>query len=110
LVVNPDTCCQIICFESLQHLVGSTARVSLRQLLMKSETVRYCKPTRLLGSISSTYLQAAFTPVAPQSVGTQSSRQYLFMLLGSMRVKAVRIMLMKLNKKVVYIKLNAFKL
>ncbi len=50
-----------------------------------------------MGSISSTYLQAAFTPVAPQSVRTQSSRQYLFTILGSARVKAVRRTLMKLS-------------
>jgi hypothetical protein len=44
-----------------------------------------------------TYLCAAFTPVAPQSVRTQSSCQYLFTLLGSTSVKAVRRMLMKLS-------------
>jgi len=52
-----------------------------------------------LGSISSTYLRAAFTPVAPQSVRTQSSCQYLFTLLKSARVKAVRRMLMKLSPR-----------
>jgi len=51
----------------------------------------------LPGSISSTYLRAAFTPLAPQSVWTQSSRQYLFMLLGSARVKTVHRALMKLS-------------
>jgi len=50
-----------------------------------------------LGSISSTHLRAAFAAVAPQSVRTQSSCQYLFTLLGSTRVKAVRGMLMKLS-------------
>jgi len=49
------------------------------------------------GWISSTYLRAAFTPVAPQCVRTQSSRQYLFMLLGSAHVKAVHRTLMKLS-------------
>jgi len=51
----------------------------------------------LLVSISSTYLRAAFMPVAPQSVRTQSSCQYLFTLLGSTRVKDVRRTLMKLS-------------
>jgi hypothetical protein len=36
-------------------------------------------------------------PVALQSIRTQSSRQYLFTLLGSTRVKAVRRMLVKLS-------------
>ncbi len=40
------------------------------------------------GSISSTNLQAAFTPVAPKSVEIQPSCQYLFTLLGSMGAKA----------------------
>jgi len=48
-------------------------------------------------SISSTYLHEAFTPVAPQSVRTQSSCQYLFTLLGSMLVKAVSTTLVKLS-------------
>ncbi len=48
-------------------------------------------------SISSTFLRTAFTPVAPKSVKVQSSRQYLFTLLGSTSVKVVRRMLMKLN-------------
>ncbi len=47
--------------------------------------------------ISSTYLHEAFTPVAPQSIRTQSSCQYLFMLLGSTSVKAVHRTLMKLS-------------
>ncbi len=42
-------------------------------------------------------LRTAFTPVVPQSVSTQSNCQYLFMVLGSMRVKAVRRTLMKLS-------------
>ncbi len=42
-------------------------------------------------------LHTAFTPIAPQSVRTQSSCQYLFMLSGSMSVKAVRRTLMKLS-------------
>ncbi len=37
-----------------------------------------------------------FTPIAPQSVETQSSGQYLFTILGSTRVKAVHRTLMKL--------------
>jgi len=48
-------------------------------------------------SISSTYLRTAFTPVAPQSVRTQSSRQYLFTLLGYMQLKAVHRTLMILS-------------
>jgi len=40
-------------------------------------------------------LRTAFAPVVPQSVRTQSSRQYLFMLLGPTSVKAVRRTLMK---------------
>jgi len=40
-------------------------------------------------------LCTAFTPVVPQSVRTQSSRQYLFTLLGPTSVKAVRRTLMK---------------
>ena len=43
------------------------------------------------------YLCAAFTPVAPQSVRTQSSCQYLFTILRSTSVKPVRRMLMKLS-------------
>jgi len=39
--------------------------------------------------------RTAFMPVAPQSVRTQSSRQYLFMLSGPTSVKVVRKMLMK---------------
>ncbi len=42
-------------------------------------------------------LRAAFTLVAPQCIRTQSSYQYLFTLLGSTFVKAVRRMLMKLS-------------
>jgi len=42
----------------------------------------------------------AFTPVVPQSVRTQSSRQYLFTLLGPTSVKAVRRTLMKLSPDV----------
>ncbi len=52
------------------------------------------------GPISSTYLQAAFTPVAPKSVRIKSSCQYLFTLLGSLCVKAVRRTLMKLTPDV----------
>ncbi len=51
----------------------------------------------ILGSISSTYLHAAFTPIAPQSVRSQSSCRYLFTLLESTRVKALLKMLMKLS-------------
>jgi hypothetical protein len=40
-------------------------------------------------------LPTAFTPVAPQSVRTHSSRQYLFTLLGPTSVKAVSRTLMK---------------
>jgi hypothetical protein len=62
----------------------------------------YCYHTTLIfliwgRFISSTYLSSAFTPVAPQSVRTQSSCQYLFTLLGSTRVKAVCRTLMKLS-------------
>jgi len=42
-------------------------------------------------------LHTAFTPVATQSVRTQSSCQYLFMLLGATRVIAVRRTMMKLT-------------
>jgi hypothetical protein len=42
-------------------------------------------------------LRTAFTPLVPQSVRTQSSRQYLFTLLGPTTVKAVRRTLMKLT-------------
>jgi len=42
-------------------------------------------------------LHTAFTPVAPQSVRAQSSCQYIFMLLGATRVKAVSRTLMKLT-------------
>ncbi len=42
-------------------------------------------------------LCTAFTPVVPQSVRTQSSCQYLFMLLGPTSVEAVRRTLMKLT-------------
>ncbi len=49
------------------------------------------------GSISSTYLLEAFTPVGPQSVRTRSSCHYLFTLLESTRVKAVEWTWMKLS-------------
>jgi len=42
-------------------------------------------------------LHTAFTTVAPQSIRTQSICQYLFTLLGSTCVKAVRRTLMKLR-------------
>ena len=51
-------------------------------------------------SISSTYLHTAFTLLDPQSIRTQSSFQYLFTLLGSMCVKAVRRTLIKLSPSV----------
>ncbi len=51
----------------------------------------------ILGSISPTYLRRAFTPVAPKSVRTQSSCQYLFTLLGSTSIKSVHRTLMKLT-------------
>jgi len=50
-----------------------------------------------MGYISPTNLHAAFTCLAPKSIRIQSSRQYLFMLLGSTRAKAVGKMLMKLT-------------
>ncbi len=56
-----------------------------------------------LGSISPTYLRAAFTPVAPKSVRIQSSCQCLFTLLGSTSVKAVCGILMKLSPGVNFI-------
>jgi hypothetical protein len=51
-------------------------------------------------------LRTAFTPVVPQSVRTQSSCQYLFMLLGPTSLKAVRRTLMKLTPDVQ--KVNSF--
>jgi len=68
-----------------------------KTILAKSKT--FIKTNRVgfrpldQGSISST----AFVPVAPQSVRTQSSCQYLFSLLGSTRVKPVHRILMKLS-------------
>jgi len=53
-----------------------------------------------LGSISPTYLPAAFTPVVPISIRIQSNHQYLFTLLGSMGTKAARRTLMKLTPDV----------
>jgi hypothetical protein len=50
-----------------------------------------------LGSISTTCLLAALTPVAPKSIRIQSSCQYLFTLLGSATIKAVYKMLVKLT-------------
>jgi len=55
------------------------------------------KSARYLGSISPTYLRAAFTQVAPKSIRIQSSCQYLFTLLGSTGAKAAHRMLMKLT-------------
>ncbi len=49
------------------------------------------------GSISPTYLRAAFTPVTSKSGRIQSSCQYLFTLLGSTGAKAAHRMLMKLT-------------
>jgi len=57
-----------------------------------------------MGSISSTYLHAAFTPTAPQSIRTQSSCQYLFMLSGSAHAKAAHRTLMKLTPGVCWLK------
>jgi len=48
-----------------------------------------------LSSILPTYLNTAFTTVAPKSVRIQSSCQYLFTLSGSASVKAVCRTLMK---------------
>jgi len=48
-----------------------------------------------MGSISSTYLRAAFTHVDTNSTKRQSSHQFLFVLLGSLRSKAARKMLVK---------------
>jgi len=48
-------------------------------------------------------LRTVFTPVAPQSVRTQSSCQYLFMPLGSTRVTAAHRTLMKLTPWVDFI-------
>ncbi len=45
-------------------------------------------------------LRAAFMPVAPLSVRTQSSCQYLFTLLGSTRAKAALKRLMKLTQSI----------
>jgi len=42
-------------------------------------------------------LLPAFTLTDPKSVRTQSSRQYLFTLLGSAHIKAIRRALMKLT-------------
>ncbi len=61
------------------------------------ERVTYYLNGPLPWPISSTYLFAAFVPVAPTSVRTKSSSKYLFMLLGSMRAEAERKMLMKLT-------------
>ncbi len=55
------------------------------------------------GSISSTYLRTAFTPVVPKSVRNQSSCLYLFTLLGSTGAKAARGTLMKLTPGVNFI-------
>ncbi len=49
------------------------------------------------GSISSTYLCAASMPVAPPSIRTQPSCQYLIMLLGSTSIKAMCETLVKLT-------------
>ncbi len=55
-------------------------------------------------------LNTAFTPVASQSVRTQSSCQYFFTLLGSTGVKAVRRTLMKLSPDVTRVKECVFEL
>jgi len=74
------------------------ARLYLPRLrVLRQHTYSSCNKADYQGSISPTFLRAAFTPVAPQSVRTQSSRQYLFTLLVSTCVKAVRRMLMKLS-------------
>jgi len=52
-----------------------------------------------LGSISSTYLCAVFMTVAPQSVRTQSSCQYLFTLLGSTCIKVVHKQVGEINPR-----------
>ena len=50
-------------------------------------------------------LRTAFALVDPESVRTQSSHQYLFTLLGSTNVKAVRRTLMKLTPGVDFTKI-----
>jgi len=50
-----------------------------------------------MGSISPKYLQADFTSADPKSAKRHSSHQWLFMLLGSMSVKAACKMLIKLT-------------
>jgi len=57
---------------------------------------------RNLGSISSTYLLAAFMPVDPQSIRTQSSCKHLFTLMVTTHLKAVRKTLMKFSPDWVY--------
>jgi len=76
----------------------------MRMKLEKSGLPNLCIKTGVynaidLGSIwgqsGVNILLAAFTPAYPQSVRTQSSHQYHFMLLRSIRVKAARKTLMK---------------
>ena len=55
-----------------------------------------------LGLDFTNVLHTAFTPVAPQSVRTQSSCKYLFMLSGSTSVKAVCRTLMKLSRGLLF--------
>jgi len=56
-----------------------------------------------LGSISPTCLCTAFTHKDPKSIKRQSSHQYLFTLLVSAQVKALRKTLMKLTPEVIFI-------
>jgi len=84
------------CFVKLFFHLHVTREKLPKRLLYKKALVKYWWNWHQ-GLISSTHLWAAFTPVAPQSVRTRSSRQYLFTLFGSTIVKAVRRTLMKLS-------------
>ncbi len=59
-----------------------------------------------LGLNFTNVLRTAFAPVAPKSVKVQSSRQYLFTLLGPTSVKGVRKMLMELTPVILSMKMR----
>jgi len=61
----------------------------------KTMTFKFCASRSRVDFIN--VLRTTFAPVTPQSVRTHSSCQYLFKLSGSMSIKAVSRMLMKLT-------------
>ncbi len=91
--------CNLYHIKIITHFLPTLIQTSLQTVRCLVGLTPSTTPAIFLrlrhGSVSPTYLCAAFTPVVPKSVGILSSCQYLLTLSGSMSVKAVRRMLMK---------------